>query len=306
MLGWSKSSIINNMNLTQMAAVLLPILLLPSSQTFADRPPHIDEEGGREAQLQALAKFEDEIDAAFQLPPTERFPLIGTMLRKLSRQNIFQVERRQTVYEATLQRYLETPGHAHYYRDRILEAKAKAFTDGQPKTEPAYSDYLTERGTSLQTLALLPSVETMEVLMAFLDDHDRPSGEPGDLGYFNPLSLQITPILEQLLEDPAPRGTSWLDWRDEVRRGQRTFRFKGSEIRYNFVGPAPDKVTRPPKPLPSEASGHSPSDSGEQPNRGNTTPDPHPARNTIAALAGTLLLLSLLWWAYTKRSKNHL
>jgi len=265
--------------------------------------------------LMALVRTPEEIQEHFEhlvqlniqaadLPKDERIQRLGRSVVQLSQPSIFpNQEAARPVYEEAQLILLTTPGHAYYYRDLILKAKDKGFANGQPANVPGYHDYTLERMYALETLSHLPSLETMEVLNGFLDDTDRPSGEPGDIGYFNDLALTSITTFRKLIEEDARKdhGMTWKQWRDAVRAGELTFHFKGSKIRYNFEGPVPEQKTRPPRSAPSSQSPSDPSSrtpSSSTSDLGETSPG---NRNIILAIATLILLSTIAWWGYTKR-----
>lgn len=209
----------------------------------------------------------------------------------------------QQLYRQTQHLLTSTPGHAHYYRDLILEAKNKAFTNGQLSTEPAYSNYTDVRMYALLTLSYLPSLETMEVLSDFLDDQDKPANYDVEPDYFYPLCQAIPPALKRLIQEDPQKDfqPTARPWRDEVRAGRLTFRFKGSDKRYNFEGRVADKAPRPEKsqtssdPLSSPMTGDPDSSSIATDNATTSS------RNVIIACSALFLLVALAWWARTNR-----
>lgn len=243
------------------------------------------------------------VEGAGNVDEAVRIEQLGRALVQLSQPSIFpDQELARPVYLEAQRKLLEIDGHAIFYRDKILKAKNNAFTNGEPSTEPAYHGYTRERMWSLQRLSHLPSLETMDVLSNFLDDTDRPSGEEGDLGYYNSLAVTCTTTLRKLIQEDAKKdyALSWREWRDEVRAGRLTFRFKGSDIRYNFEGPVPEKEERSSKPLPSESSNLGEDGNGE--NRGIETQSDKSAAfgNKYVGMAAIVLLASVGCWALSK------
>lgn len=200
---------------------------------------------------------------------------------------------------------LDTPGHAHYYRDLILEAKGKAFKPGQASSEPEYSQYCRERMYALLTLAELPSVETVEVLTEFLDDMDQPSNHENDSGYFAPLAWYSRGTLHNMIAD-GPENyfaiTAWREWRDDIRRGHRTFRFKGSDVRYDFDGPVPEKSVREDKPNPSRSGRADAGTEGEARPSAPGEPGEAGAPKHYLVIAALALAAAIGVWIYSRRA----
>ena len=179
----------------------------------------------------------------------------------------------QPVLNAAKSALVSIPGHAKYYQNKIesmrLEVLANSkksddeIVDAQSNGQEILfeADYLSYAENSIRTLRFLPSAETVAVLGHFLND---PEGEDGKTLLGNPRGSDDSPPRDTNAEQAAksmakigienpPFQTSrpnphngiregelkaWRDWWNEVRDGNRTYRFIGSKIEYGPDGPA--------------------------------------------------------------------
>ena len=127
---------------------------------------------GAKSQHDALAELTKEIGASGTKPPTETIQYLGRAVVKLSSWNIFQVQERVAVYDSAKTALLAIPGHAEYYRDKILQAQERAKTIGPD----ALSNYANEIMYGFQTLPHLHSSEGVRVLGELLSHDWVPPG----------------------------------------------------------------------------------------------------------------------------------
>ena len=216
---------------------------------------------GAKSQHEALVGWIKDIEACKSKPADEAIPYLGRALVKLSSWNIFQVPERISVYDAASATMLSIPGHAEYYRDRILKAQENTMRIvGDPALSgPARADYDNELMYGFQTLPLMPSVETVRVLGEMLsNDWVPPGNETADIAdKLTPLSRRSTavlakfPIMHKPFNEPLrvknidEALAAWRQWHEEIKDGKRTFRFEGDSTEYDLNGPAPkEKLER--------------------------------------------------------------
>ncbi|NNC87935.1 MAG: hypothetical protein HKN82_05680 [Akkermansiaceae bacterium] len=167
-------------------------------------------------------------------------------MHKLSLRHIYQIAEREQVFQDAQDALLNVPGHAEYYGKEIREFRDRVH--GEPLNAGLRSKYLNYRMYAFQTLEHLPSVETVRVLADFLDDTEWvPWSKTDPASPPVPLASKSAATLRKLITG-VPKSSSsfadWHQWRDEIRAGQSTFRFKGSEVRYNFAGPVAERGER--------------------------------------------------------------
>ncbi len=156
---------------------------------------------------------------------------------------------------------LGVPRHAEYYRDRILDARLeyeKVKGKGEIDREAgARTHLLNAQQDGFRTMAYLPSVGTVRVLGELLSDERGYTKLPPDptldemevAGREDPnckgaaKALVCLPIVSKpqdknwmmmTYEDVAP----WREWYEQIKAGNRTFRFEGDPTEYDLNGPA--------------------------------------------------------------------
>ncbi|RYD21302.1 MAG: hypothetical protein EOP88_11870 [Verrucomicrobiaceae bacterium] len=186
------------------------------------------------------------------------------------------------VFHAAQAALLSIPGHAQYYRDRILNARLeyeKVKGQGEIEKEAGTRTELSNAQTEgFRTMAYLPSVETVRVLGEFLADErgytklppDPTMKEIQEAGREVPnckgaaKALVCLPFVSKPLdknwmtltyEDVAP----WREWYEQIKAGNRTFRFEGDPTEYDLNGPASrqalDRIARADKRDTERADG---------------------------------------------------
>lgn len=225
---------------------------------------------GAAAQHEALASWRQGIANSEKLPREQAIEFLGEAVRKTSDLKFFQVKERIDVQQAAQTTILAIPGHAEYYRDRLLEARRKvdeAKAGGGISEIGVYRSRLdSELRYHFSTLAYLPSVETVQVLGEFLYD-ERGYVKMPDKPTMNDLTREIadSPVFPSaaiallklpLLDKPVPATEypqyrtpedvkPWRQWYEEIKSGKRTFRFEGDPTEYDLNGPAPkEKLER--------------------------------------------------------------
>jgi hypothetical protein len=157
------------------------------------------------------------------------------------------------LYEQAQATLLSVPGHATYFRDKIISAKVDVRSG---KLNLSVWQRLVMN--NVDVLKHLPSEETVAVLMEFVGDDfaSLASNDPAD--YEIPGLKQMV-FWDMSVHGPATRALSnlgivnppfhspsggggkdsrdaWLQWWSEVQQGKRKYRFKGSDVGYPVSG----------------------------------------------------------------------
>ena len=268
-------------------------------------------ERGAESQHAAIQSFVEKIDKVSEMPREESIPMLGTMLRKLSRKNIFQVSERVAVYDKAKEVLLAIPGHAHYYEERIRDAYEPL---KGPNPNLAINHAQTEMMFGFETLKHLPSPETVRVLGEMLSEtwELRPNGDYtppalahpamttlGDLGIRD---APWRPIITSTFDLPGALP-AWQAWWEKVSSGQRAFSFKGQSGEYRFKPDGSWEAT----------SLLNPPDDGPKSPKAESADRKQPAESSDAKsistqsdswpwiVAGTIVLLLTALWLWVKR-----
>src|SRR5690606_10428444 len=113
------------------------------------------------------AKWEDSaleaIRSQADKPHEEAIPRLGKLLFQLSMETNMEKNGRP-VFHAAQTALLQIPGHAEFYRDRILTARMQLdqFQRGEEVTHvPGMTSFERELSWGMQTLSQLPSPETV-------------------------------------------------------------------------------------------------------------------------------------------------
>ena len=166
---------------------------------------------------------------------------------------------------------LAIPGHAAYYRDEINKARAKfeeALQGGDETLIGETRQYLAGKLLfDFPTLDHLPSVETVRILGEFLSD-ERGYVKMPEHPTLEDLTTDVSgsPVFRRaaaslgklpILNKPLPASTQfrtpddvkpWKQWYEQIKAGNRTFRFEGDPTEYDLNGPAPkaklDRIER--------------------------------------------------------------
>lgn len=270
----------------------------------------------RELQIQEVVKECAEINRkASQGGDDQAISQYGYVLKRLGG---WQRPDTLEVYQAAQQKLLSIPGHATYFRDKIKAAQVEVKAGKLPLWQ--WDNLKLETFGALQHM---PSEETVEVLMEFVndnfadqssenpEDYKIPNLGPNDSGHFK-VNSAATSALAVLGIEPMPYtektrpqlgGTKdlWVKWWQEVKTGKRKYRFKGSSVEHPIHTPpgAPREVRRPdrhPETSPSAGSQKpGPSTNGASaPESGNV--------KWPLALCGVVLLAGLLiYWVRRRK-----
>lgn len=213
-------------------------------------------------------------------------------------------EKQRIVFKRAQTALLAIPGHAEYYRDKILQAQDRVKTLGTS----ALHEYDTEIMYAFQTLPHLSSPEGVRVLgELFFNDWVPPGNETFAASEkFAPLSvcarvaLQKFPLVDKPFKDPitkenvADANAAWLLWYEQIKSGNRTFRFEGDPTEYDLNGLAPkqkiERVERDRKRTEERKTTHKKGSSTAS-ERPTVTNRPEPGKSIVPLVAGTLFVL---------------
>lgn len=221
--------------------VITFVLILFVTKVHANLPEDPNEYSAWES------KILQSIETKRTLPNDESIPRLGEWVMQLTLSNNLEKGNRPAFHAAQLA-LLAIPGHAEYYRDRVLKAQADYRDEVISEFSGAmYNDYISEQATFLKTLGQLPSPETVRVLGEFLsDDWIRPNSPNSPT---SPMSLQAVLTFARLPLAAKPADTrfdheakgdllAWRSWYAKIKSGNRTFRFEGDPTEYALEGPA--------------------------------------------------------------------
>ncbi|MCF7734681.1 MAG: hypothetical protein K9N23_23560 [Akkermansiaceae bacterium] len=165
------------------------------------------------------------------------------------------------MFHAAQAALLAIPGHAQYYRDRILKAREE-YEHTPPEMGPHPAKLVDEQRQGFGAMAHLPSVETVRVLGEFLADERGEIGGPGkppmvsegrsmepSNSSYALQSLHTLPLANKPVTAPHVYYDSDLEtyrrWFARIKSGNATFRFEGDPTEYDLAGPAPpEKLKR--------------------------------------------------------------
>jgi hypothetical protein len=205
-----------------------------------------------ERSAEILEKWSARLDAANKLPDTnEKFDEIGKVIRGVGYFSGYKTRYNTEEFSRLLLRaqkaMIVIPGHADYLSKRISDLKP-AWREDSNKVS-----YDNTRMWTMQTLQYIPSPDAVRVLGEFLADEEQtqapitPGSDPDSFGPGSNASLAVD-ALKNLIEKP-PVGAdrnfqkpgdvlSWQLWYEQIKAGNRFFRFKGDPTEYDLSGPA--------------------------------------------------------------------
>lgn len=182
---------------------------------------------------------------------------VGEMIRELKTLNYRSCDERDYVVSQAQSILMSIPGHAEYYAKQIEVARAKDEAENKHQVAlgygPSSTTYDRYRMGAFETLANLPSAETVKVLGEFLyDERDYQEVSPtlrnDDIREFGTNAGAAAAALSNLRIDfqrtKQDAGKphylpveTWKLWYEQVKAGTRTFRFEGDPHEYNLSGP---------------------------------------------------------------------
>lgn len=221
-----------------------------------------------------LEKWNNTLDSVENYPQNERIEILGAAARAKSTSGGWRPTNDQlTIANRSVGLLLAIPGHAEYYRDRIFRARgdAKSVLSDINVYSIRFSAFSNEKSRGFETLGQLPSAETVRVLGEFLSDEwVSPIPIQGDimdspLSHSAVIALANLPLVSKPADTiygyqaPADHG-AWLSWYEQIKAGNRTFRFEGDPTEYDLSGPASkeliQRVERDRKRDNERAAGH--------------------------------------------------
>ncbi len=161
-----------------------------------------------------------------------------------------------SVYQSIQSALISIPGHADYFVNEVKQAKAHALSPEELSGRDgkiSWSNYNRVRSEAFDTLEHLPSVEAVRAVGDFLDDEEDPNAlRPGDeatdtLGPGSNSGLATMALRSLIQDDPVKSKNGWLElgekkawqqWYEQIKLGNRTFRFEGDPTEYDLNGPA--------------------------------------------------------------------
>lgn len=234
---------------------ILVIAIFLGMKSLANLPDDPVEYARWEANLLAA------INAQANVPPEQAIPKLGGWIQRVSQKRAPNWEKGdRPVFHAAQSALLAIPGHADYFKKAIKDLQFKLESALKDEKWNYVNDYSRLQWDSFQTLGLLPSVETVKVLGDFLYDEsgglNLKDGDPmpteGEIMSQQKKNCRLaSSALFQLIDNPpmkAEKGDAvevWRLWYEQVKAGNRTFRFKGDPTEYDLEGPAPkEKLKR--------------------------------------------------------------
>jgi hypothetical protein len=238
--------------------------------------------------------------------PTEEGVLkLGQGLRKLERASVYPSEERFEV-QKHIRRALQTiPNHAEYFSGALERAIQAEFAEARDAATTVRVQ--PDRGQIYLTLAQLPSPQVVGLLGELLyDERDPWKDEPKIDRRPRPNSFYATQTLNrlgldgvQIIELKTTRDNEaalhqWKLWYEQVKAGNRRFRFQGDPQEYTLAGPVVEaREPTTTRPAPEIASENVSAASKEAENKATGLPI------WPLTLAGVLLVVAI--WFATKR-----
>jgi hypothetical protein len=209
----------------------------------------------------------------------ERRYILGLALRAFGANDLEKNPERKENFELAQTALLSIPNHSKYYQEKIESIREEVILNSKKSAEQISelqsngqdvadtSTYEQYCENAFRILTYLPSSESVTVLGFYLNDPVGKDGKnllgdkishPGDDFAARPINAQRAAFAIRLLgiENPpfkVPLGREceglergeverWTDWWNEVKAGNRTYRFIGSKIEYGSDGPASEAV----------------------------------------------------------------
>lgn len=203
---------------------------------------------GSVSQRKSLGNLEAKVEACREMEPSEAIPILGSMIVKLARKNIYQIPERVAVYDKARDLMLSIPGHARYYANEIKREQATVAS--LPANTGDRVGYDRNRAYHFETLQYMPSPETIRILGEFLSDEidvqapSKPTDDWGENPRPNCWSATATIMHIGLRDAPVEYQADWTKddsalsqtraWWEEVKAGKRKFSFQGQNVEYRF------------------------------------------------------------------------
>ena len=236
---------------------ILTIFLLLSVALGGAEIEAISAEKLREIQ-KGIQQMRELLLQAPNLPPDEAIPRLGVAVEKTSHNRIYKFPERAELHEQLEQALIAIPGHAEYYRNKINlaqekldEAIERSKASGTNQTGNLKSLLRVEQNNGFAMLRELPSPETIRVLGEMLYDErgvirkEKASEDTDAFLMQTPTSQLAASLLSEMIENPPGIDlpgtyfsdlTPWKNWYQQVKAGNRTYRFKGDPTEYDLNG----------------------------------------------------------------------
>ena len=216
------------------------------------------EDRGALSQRKALAGWRQKILECRTLPSEEAIPILASAVSKIPKYSIFQSAERIAVFDLARNDLMALPRHAEHLANQIRIERAKNAVENERRVKngdkPLWGSYDNVRMRTMQTLEHIPSPEVVKVLGEFLQDNEE-TQKPIRVGYvpdsYGPgsnASLAAEALRKLIENPPVPKDQSyqlpgaipaWQSWYEQIKSGNRTFRFEGDPVEYDLNGPAP-------------------------------------------------------------------
>lgn len=162
------------------------------------------------------------------------------------------------IYEDIQNNILAISGHAEYFATQIKIEREKWTIENDRRAKsgdkPYWGPYDDFKYSAIQTLGHLPSPETVRVLGELLQDREDTSNPPYTFGSGTNAGFAADALKALVAEPPVLHDGKynrigdieiWQTWYEQIKSGNRTFRFEGDPVEYDLTGPAPkDKLVR--------------------------------------------------------------
>jgi hypothetical protein len=264
-----------------------------------------------QAQRDGLERWRLAIKEAGDLPPEEAIPLLGSCVRKMNRESLYQIEERWEVLAEAQNALISIPGHAEYYGRRLKKGRDRyeeALASGIPGAAgPPLVTLHNMQMEAQDVLSQLPSAETVRVLGELLYDErgrrtqPRAPGEEftGEVPNFAPAlgALKRLPLVNNPGASEAPGMLeTYRLWYEQIKAGNRTFRFEGDPHEYSLDGPVATIAVSTERP--SRAARQSVANPEEEPQAETGPPI------GVVIVASVILLLSALFFFRGRHSRD--
>jgi len=154
------------------------------------------------------------------------------------------------------------PGHAEHYRKKMEEGMARFEATPEGRRSLLMGAFGSRQSEIFKALEVMPSPEAVKVLGDYLSDergwdsnkgHEVPVDSEGNIDGEGLVNVQrncnvAVRSLARLIENPPESENvyppvalpAWRLWYNQVKAGNRTYRFKGDPTEYDLNGPVRD------------------------------------------------------------------
>jgi hypothetical protein len=310
--------------------LLVAVMIIAfASQTMGALPEVPSDETG--AKLWK-SKREATVASLQSKPINERIPSLAEILRQLKTLGYRECPEEEAIISQLENVILSTSGHAKYFQEKLESMRSEVLVNidkssdeiermrlGGKITGPG--DYDDFRRTVFPILSLLPSCETVSVLGHFLNDPESRDGRDltgevikfSDYQHYPPNCAAAYIAIANLGIEKPPGGAkpdrnaydynldevdAWKNWWNQVKDGNRTYRFIGSPIEYGPDGPASveiiQRAQRSMKRDEERAAGHKKSFSVGEPS--SVIAQIHKPLSIIGIFAVCALVTGFVWF----------